>query len=90
MRVIGPVALDPSWQARAGTGIEGTHAQAVARCGLRRARYRGLAKTRLQHVATAAALNLIRMGEWLAGTPLAGTRRSAFARLQPLADAIAA
>ena len=31
-------------------GIEGTHAQAISRCGLRRCRYVGLAKTRLQHV----------------------------------------
>jgi transposase len=81
-------AFRAEYAARA--GIEGTHAQAVARCGLRRARYRGLAKTRFQHVATAAALNLIRVGEWLAGTPLAGTRRSAFARLQPLAEESAA
>ena len=39
-------------------GIEGTLSQAVCAFGLRRARYRGLPKVGLQHVATAAALNL--------------------------------
>jgi transposase len=69
-------------QYAARAGIEGTHAQAVRRSGLRRARYIGLGKTRLQHVATAAALNLIRISEWCAGTPLARTRCSRFAALQ--------
>ena len=63
-------------------GIEGTHAQGIRRCGLRQARYIGLAKTHLQHIATAAALNLVRLGEWWAGTPHAKTRCSPFARLQ--------
>ncbi len=63
-------------------GIEGTHAQAVSRCGLRRCRYVGLAKTRLQHVLTAVAINLVRVAEWCAGTPIAKTRRSRFAALQ--------
>jgi len=63
-------------------GIEGTHAQAVSRCGLRRCRYVGLAKTRLQHVLTAVAINLVRVAEWCAGTPVAKTRRSRFAALQ--------
>jgi transposase len=35
-------------------GVEGTISQAVRVFGLRRARYRGLRKTRLQHAATAA------------------------------------
>src|SRR5712691_382474 len=59
-------------------GIEGTHAQGIRRCGLRQARYMGLAKTHLQHIATAAALNLVRLGEWWAGTPHAKTRCSPF------------
>jgi hypothetical protein len=63
-------------------GVEGTHEQAVRRCGLRRCRYLGLAKTRLPHVATAVAINLIRLGDWLTGTPLAPTRQSRFAALQ--------
>jgi transposase len=70
-------------QYAARAGVEGTHAQAIRRAGLRRSRYIGLGKTRLQHVATAAALNLIRISEWCAGTPLAKTRRSRFAALQP-------
>jgi transposase len=63
-------------------GIEGTHAQGIRRCGLRQSRYIGLAKTHLQHIATAAALNLVRLGEWWAGTPQAQTRYSPFARLK--------
>ena len=63
-------------------GIEGTHGQAVRRCGLRRCRYLGLAKVRLQHILTAVALNVVRIAEWLAGTPLAKTRQSRFAALQ--------
>lgn len=63
-------------------GIEGTHAQGIRRGGLRQARYIGLTKTHLQHIATAAALNLVRLGEWWAGTPHAKTRCSPFARLK--------
>jgi len=62
-------------------GIEGTLSQGVCAFGLRRARYRGLAKTGLQHVATAAALNLDRIAAWSAGRPLAPTRTSRFAAL---------
>jgi transposase len=63
-------------------GIEGTHAQGIRRCGLRQSRYIGLARTHLQHIATAAALNMVRLGEWLAGTPHAKTRCSPFAALK--------
>jgi hypothetical protein len=35
----------------------------------------------IQHVLTAAGLNLVRVATWLAGTPLARTRQSAFVRL---------
>jgi IS5 family transposase len=62
-------------------GVESAHAQGVRRCGLRRSRYVGLPKTHLQHVLTAVALNLMRLGKWLAGAPLAPTRQSTFARL---------
>jgi transposase len=41
-----------------------------------------MAKTHLQHIATAAALNMVRLGEWLAGTPQAKTRCSPFAALK--------
>jgi transposase len=63
-------------------GIESTHAQGIRRCGLRHARYRGLARTHLQHLATAAALNVVRLGEWFAGTPRAKTRCSPFVALK--------
>lgn len=62
-------------------GIEGTLSQAVRSFGLQRARYHGLAKTGLQSVATAAALNLDRLAAWLAKRPLAPTRTSRFAAL---------
>jgi transposase len=62
-------------------GVEGTHAQAIRRCGLRRSRYFGLAKTHLQHVITATAINLVRLAAWLEGTPRAHARRSPFAAL---------
>jgi len=62
-------------------GIEGSLSQGMRRCGLRRCRYVGAVKGHLQHVLTAAALNFVRVGEWLAGTPRARTRESAFVRL---------
>jgi transposase len=39
-------------------GIEGTLSQGVRALGLRQCRYRGLPKTRLQHLAIAAAINI--------------------------------
>ena len=62
-------------------GIEGTVSQGVRRFGLRRARYRGLAKTHLQHVATAAAINVHRLTDWLNEASRAPTRTSHFAAL---------
>jgi len=76
-------AFRAQYAARA--GIESTHAQAVRRSGLRQARYMGLARTHLQHIATAAAINVIRLGEWWAGTPPDRTRHSPFATLRPAA-----
>jgi transposase len=70
-------------------GVESTHAQAVRRSGLRQCRYVGLAKTHLQHLATAAALNLVRSAEFLAGVQPAATRVSRFARLQIAPPALA-
>lgn len=66
-------------------GIESSHAQGVRRCGMRQTRYIGLARTHLQHIATAAAINVIRLGEWWVGTPPGRTRHSHFAALQPAA-----
>ncbi|QCO17180.1 IS1182 family transposase (plasmid) [Azospirillum brasilense] len=68
-------------------GVEATLSQGVRSFGMRRARYIGLAKTRLQHVAIAAAMNLVRIGDWLAGVPIAPTRRSHFGQLVGLAGA---
>ena len=65
-------------QYRARAGIEGTISQAVHAMGMRKARYRGLAKTKLQHSATAAALNVVRLGAWLLDRPRAKTRHSPF------------
>ena len=71
------------WRALYGVraGIEGCLSQAVRLCGPRRARYAGLAKTHLQHLATAAALNVVRLDAWLRGRPRAATRTSRFVRL---------
>ncbi|KAK1185838.1 transposase [Streptomyces sp. NBS 14/10] len=42
-------------------GVEGAIRQATHTTGLRRARYRGLAKTHLDHATSATALNLTRL-----------------------------
>jgi transposase len=63
-------------------GIESTHAQGIRRCGLRQARDVGRATPHVRPLATAAALNLVRLGEWLTGTPRAKTRGSPFAALK--------
>jgi transposase len=69
------------YQARA--GVEGTISQGLRVADLRHARYIGLAKTRLQHVLTAAALNVIRVARWFAEEPLAQTRQAPFLALLP-------
>lgn len=63
-------------------GVEGTIRQATAVTGLRHARYRGLAKTHLDHVYSAVALNLIRLDAWWNSHPLDRTRTSHLARLE--------
>ena len=66
-------------------GVEGTMSEGVRAHGLRHARYRGLAKTHLQHLMTAAAINCKRIHNWLSGVPQAATRTSQFVRLmQPV------
>jgi transposase len=62
-------------------GIEGTLSQGVRTFELRRSRYIGLAKTHVQHIATAAAINLARLADWFAGIPKAQTRQTTFAAL---------
>lgn len=61
-------------------GIEGTHAQGVRRMGLRRSRYIGEPRTHLQHVATATAINLCRITDWVAGISPDPSYLSQFAR----------
>ena len=63
------------------SGIEATMSQGVRAFGLRRSRYSGLANMHLQHIGTAAAMNLVRVVAWLDGEDLAPTRVSAFQRL---------
>lgn len=48
---------------------------------MRRTRYRGLGKVHLQHLITAAAINLMRVVDGLNGKERATTRISAFACL---------
>jgi transposase len=62
-------------------GVEGTMHQATSH-GARRARYRGLPKTRLDHVYMACALNLLRLEAYWTGTPLDRRRTSHLARLE--------
>jgi transposase len=77
--------LTEEWQSRYNVraGIEGTLSQGIRVFGMRRTRYIGLAKTHLQHLLTAAAMNVVRLVNWLNGVPHAKTRTSRFARLNP-------
>lgn len=50
---------------------------------LRQARYRGLAKAYLQHLAIAAAINLDRIVAWMIEIPRTLTRTSRFGTLSP-------
>jgi transposase len=68
-------------------GVEGTIGQATHVTGIRRARYHGLPKTRLEHTIAAAAINLIRLDAWWAGKPLDRTRTSHLQRLHLAARA---
>jgi transposase len=72
-----------AWQAKYATraGVEGTLSQGVRACGCRHCRDVGLATTRLQHLATAAALHSDRLVAWLDGRPQANTRTSRLAAL---------
>ena len=56
-------------------------AQATHVTGIRRARYLGLDKTRLEHLAAATAINCIRLDAWNAGKPLDRTRTTHLQRL---------
>ena len=62
-------------------GIEGTLSQGVRAFGLRRSRYIGLAKTHLQHILIAVAMNLRRVMAWLTDPHPTKPRVSPFAAL---------
>ena len=74
---------DPAWleRYRRRAGVEGTISQGVRAFGMRRSRYIGLAKTGLQQVCTAVAMNASRVVHWLNGRPRAKTRVTRFAAL---------
>lgn len=73
----------PEFQQRYATraGIEGSLSQGIRAFGLRRSRYIGLAKTHLQHIVTAVAMNLVRLMHWWKELPKAATRVSRFRAL---------
>jgi transposase len=75
--------LTTEWKARYNrrAGIEGTLSQGIRAFELRQTRYLGLAKTRLQHILTALAMNVVRLVAWRLGVPHARTRTSHFAAL---------
>lgn len=62
-------------------GIEGTISLGTRNFDLRRSRYFGMAKTHLQHLVTASAINLLRVADWLADKPRAQTRTPRFERV---------
>jgi transposase len=69
--------------------VEGTISQAVRRTDFRHTRYIGKAKTHLQHVLSAAAINLRRITDYLTNLetqtispiPFVSQRRTAFVAL---------
>jgi transposase len=71
-------------------GIEGTVAQAVRTCEMRRARYIGSKKLRLQAFFTATAMNILRAVQWLTGERPTSTPVSRFAKLVASAKLLAA
>lgn len=62
-------------------GVEGTVSQGVRAFDLRQSRYLGQAKTHLQHIITATAMNVTRLLAWFMGDEPGGTRLSRFAAL---------
>ncbi len=62
-------------------GIEGTVAQAVRTCEIRRSRYIGLKKLNLQAFLTATSMNVLRACHWLAEEKHAAKPFSCFSKL---------
>jgi transposase len=71
------------WKERykARAGVEGLMYQASNVTGIRRARYLGLDKTRLEHLIAATAINLIRLDAWYNTEPISRTRTTHLQRL---------
>jgi transposase len=67
------------------SGVESSLSQGIRRFDLRQSRYIGLARTHLQHLLTAVAMNVVRVIAWLWGEPLGERRRKPghFAQLAP-------
>lgn len=68
-----------AYQLRA--GVESTLSQGIRAFGMRRSRYRGQAKTHFQETAAAAAINVVRVADWLTGLRPKATQLSRFAAL---------
>jgi transposase len=67
------------------SGVESSLSQGIRRFDLRQSRYIGLARTHLQHLLTATAMNVVRVIAWLRGETLGERRRKLghFAQLAP-------
>jgi transposase len=67
------------------SGVESSLSQGIRRFHLRQSRYIGLARTHLQQLLTAVAMNVVRGIAWLRDEPLGERRRKPghFARLAP-------
>jgi transposase len=65
-------------------GVESSLSQGIRRFALRRSRYLGLARTHLQQLLNATAMNVVRVIAWLRGEPL-GERRRQLGRFACLA-----
>ncbi|WP_208123269.1 transposase, partial [Facilibium subflavum] len=66
-------------------GIEGTISQATRTTDARKSKYVGLKKTHLQQIASAAAINIHRIIDWITDKTREETRESSFGILQPKA-----
>jgi len=69
---------------KARAGVEGLMHQATCVTGIRRARYIGLGKTRLEHLAAATAINVVRLDAWYSGKPLDRARTTHLQRIDLL------
>jgi hypothetical protein len=61
--------------------VEGTISEAVVAREMRTSRYRGIQKTHLQHITTAAASNIKRLVNWWNDVPFSTTKRPRFSLL---------